>query len=363
MESQQTRQAALNDVTREQSQLESDERKLNESMIKDKAKSDGYAHSMGLMQDLIEQRVKSIKALSEMLGLNLNVNLESQSLSIQDLGSSMHRIQRAIDDKEDEMRDQKTKDEKKEVEIQQEIDKVRDEKTKAETNIATQRQRVKTLGDSQDKTKREISAIERSMPNFNQLIAKIESAERELEKVRSENNADDLEEERMVIEAEKNELEGKAEALESDVDKLDSISKVTNELDQKERELEKDQSEFVRIKNKQSTTLKQLFPGKLIERSFKTTVQTFSEGLESEVKAMKTELQTAKMDGSRLHTEREHLRNQHKRKEAELREVKEKVEKVSDGEDFMDLMASQKEKVDKLNMELAFHKSSESTFR
>jgi hypothetical protein len=89
--------------------------------------------------------------------------------------------------------------------------------------------------------------------------------------------------------------------------------------------------------------LKKLFPGEKIEKNYKNTLQSLRDALEAEVKTMKGELHNARWN--------------------ELQDAKAKVEKVTDGCDFMDLLASQQEKVNKLTMELAFHKSSEDSFK
>ncbi|MGL5405361.1 MAG: hypothetical protein ACRDAX_00960 [Propionibacteriaceae bacterium] len=163
-----------------------------------------------------------------------------------------------------------------------------------------------------EKTKQEISKIERSMPHLPQLTKKIESAEKELEKFKNENNVKDLEKQR--DESDKNDMEAKACELEKEVDALDSISKLTKDIEQKENESVKDKSDLERIKNKRSTTLKQLFPSKKIESNFKNTVQVFRDSLVTEFKAIDAEMQAAKMSANRFQTERDHLRSQTKSK-------------------------------------------------
>lgn len=350
--------AVLKDTRDKQTKLEGQEKKLGESIIINKSKVDTAVDNIGLMQELVEQRVKAIKTLCEMLDLNLEIDMESQSLSVEDLSSSLHRIQRAIEDKEDELMMLRAEDCSKEDELQRKIDVVRDEKTAVDTNISTQRDRIRVLTTEHEKVKQEVTRIERSMPNLPQLATQIEAAKIELEKFKSENDVKDLEDERVLEELDKEDLDVKAEKMMCQVEKLESISKFTNEIELKQRELTRDENEFERTKNNQSNTLKQLFPGKKIEKNFKSTVQVFSDTLAVEVKEIKVDLHHAKMADSRLRTEREHLRKQYKIKEKECREANDKVRDTTYGADFMSLLATQQEKVSKLTMELAFQRSS-----
>lgn len=353
----------LQTLKMEHAKLVADEKRQRETLTKDTASFEKMVDQVAKKMELSESRVKAIKNLGELMDIQIDVNTESQFISGDDLGTALHRIQRGIDDKKENLRNLKSREDKKDFELQQKIDEVCKEKTTVETNIEAQQDSVKKLVSDRKKLSQEISSIESSMPTFNKLVQEIKRVEDTLAKVKSENDVDGLEEERIFIETDKNELEKQVEELDRDIAALESISKVTSELETKQRELLKDQTEFDRLKNKQTSTLKSLIPSKAVDRNYKQVVQSLSDELQREVREIKNSLEESKMKGNRLQTERDHLRNQQRQKEAELKEINELIYQICDGRAYLDVLASQKEKVDKLNMELAFHKSSESTLK
>lgn len=318
---------------------------------------------IGKLQELQAKRGNEAKLLAEQLGITLLFNKDTQTMMPDDLETSIHRIVQAIKDKEETLNDFKASEEATDVEFQQKIDKIRDEKTSAETNLNTQRLRISTLNSEQNKLRAEIQAVEASMPNLKELIENIAAAEMKLEKYNAKINVEDLQEQRAFVEIDKNELEIKLEAVEKDVEMLQSISMVTNELESKQRELIQNQNDLDRTKNKHSSTLKLLFPSKSVNRNYKNVVQMRIDELKSEVNKMVAASDEARMKKTRLQTRRDHLREEHKRKQKELAEITEKIDKLCDGRDYMDVLTSQKEKVEKLTMELAYHQSSDGMFK
>lgn len=361
LETQKRNENQLNILSKEYQKLSDEEQRLREVISTGKNKIERLSDHYEKMQELEDERRVAISGLSKELAIDLQFE-DSQSLTPADLGSATDRITRKIGDKEENLKTVKSKEDDKDAEFQQQIDKVRVEKTAFETNLKTQGDRISKLSSDQKQVRQDISAIEASMPRMNQLITQIETAEKELQKTKSENNIGDLEDDKDVAATEKAELEEKLTGVDAEVEKLESVSKITSELELKERELVKDQSDFDRTKSKQSSTLKQLFP-KPIDRNYKTNVQALKDKLTSEVQQLKSSLEDTRASVSRLQMERDHLRKQQKLKESELEKTREKIYNVCDGEDYMGLLTSQKEKVDKLNLDLAYHKSSESTYK
>lgn len=328
-----------------------------------KSKSMLLSDHTSKMQELISERSKAIKKIAQDLDIDIDVDVQSQDMTGEELGSTLDRIRRGILEKTEALRALKLQDEKKDHEYQQAIDKLRGDKTASETNLVGHAQQAKKLKEDQKIIRDEIELIETSMPTFNRLLTQIEDQQKDLQKFKSENNVEELKEQRDFIEIDKVELEAKITSLEVDVEKLESISKVTSELEMKERDLKKDQNDFDRYKNKNASTLKLLFPSKTVDRNYKNVVQTYNDELKREVEDIKASSEEARRTGNRLKTERDYIRKQHTQKESELKEINERIYKMCDGRDYIDVLTSQKDKVEKLTMDLAFHQSSESTFK
>lgn len=361
IETQKENAEKLSDYNKEYENLVGEEKQLNGLVGEANSKNVLLSEKTSQMQELISERSKAINKLAQQLAID--VDIESQDMTGDELGSVLRRIHHGIYNKTEALSAMKLQDEKKELEFQKQIDKLRQEQTASETNLVAHGNQVKKLKEDQKKIRDEIASIETSMPTFERLLTQIEEQQKDLDKFKSENNVEELQEQRAFIETDKLELESKITSVEADVEKLESISKVTSELKMKERELLKDQDDFERCKKKNASTLKFLFPTKTIDRNYKNVVQTYNDELQREVQEIKTSSEEARMKGNSLKTERDHLRSQHTQKESELKEINERIFKLSDGRNFMDVLTSQKEKVDKLTMDLAFHKSSEATFK
>lgn len=341
-----------------------DEQKKNVEKLTIEGKSElsVMATKLGEQQELISKRFHAIRKLCEQLGIQVSTDQDSQLMEDNDLSSFFSRIASGISDIEDKLSKAKANGERQDLNYQQQIDKAREEKTAAETNLVTHRERITKLERDIKEQRSSIASIETSMPAFNKLRDDIKDFEKNLSRLKSENNLEDLESTRCVLEVEKTELEDKQHELEEDVEKLESISQVVNELTAKENDLSKEQGDFDRLKNKSASTLKHLFAPKTIERNFKDEVQSLSNSLKTEVQEIKNSLEETRKNGNRMQAERDHKRTQLKQKESELKDTKDRIYRVCDGLDYMDFLTQQKEKVDKLNLELAFHKSSESIY-
>lgn len=339
------------------------EKQLNESVVRAKSKSSLLSGHSSQMQELVSERSKAIKSLSQDLNIHVDLEMMSQDMTGDELSSTLLRIHRSIAEKSEALRVIKTQDEKKDQELQVQIDKFRSEKTASETNLIAHKNHTTKLNGDQKKIRDEIALIETSMPTFNQLLTKIEQQQAALEKYKSENNVKDLQDQRDSIEIDKIELEEKLPKIEADVELLESISKLSGELDMKQNDLTKDQRDFERCKNKNTSALKLLFPTKTVDRNYRNVVETFNGELKQEVQDIKTSCDDARIKGNRLKTERDHLHKQHKKKELELKETNEKIYEICDGLNYIEVLTSQKEKVEKLTMDLAFHRSSENTFK
>lgn len=362
-DTQKKNEAELQILNEKRERFVTEEKDLYSKNIRAQAELANYSESLGQLQDLQSKRDEDIKLLAEQLDLPLAANVDSQLMSPDDLTTSINRIEQGIAGREEALSEYKRDKDAKDVDYQKQIDKTRDEKTSIDTNLKVQRQRIHTISDEQRGKRKDIQAIEMSVPMLNKLIKEITTAEQELDNFKAGINVEELEDERTLAELEKNELESKLEGLEKDIEVLDSISKVSNDRDTKRAELAQNESDFERTKNKHLSTLKHLFPSKTVDRNYKNAVQARDQELKSEIESITSATNEARMKKTRLQTQRAHLIEEQKKKQKELAEINEKIDGMCDGRNYLDLLASQKEKVEKLTMDLAYHQSSEAMFK
>ncbi|CRL00740.1 CLUMA_CG013996, isoform A [Clunio marinus] len=106
-----------------------------------------------------------------------------------------------------------------------------------------------------------------------------------------------------------------------------------------------------------------LFPTESIEKDFKKKVQIFNDKIDKELKQIVVEIDEANKKISLKKSKRDHLQNVIEEKEEKLKAMKKRINKLCDGLNFSDVFAKQKEKKEKLSMDLAYLKSSENTFK
>lgn len=133
------------------------------------------------------------------------------------------------------------------------------------------------------------------------------------------------------------------------------------ELEPKQKDLDLQKKELDRIKNKIMPTMKDLFGREVPESNFRMNVTKKKETLDKEVKTLKEKLQTLQRESDRMGERRLNIRKEIERKSDDLKKIKDDIDDMCKGNDYISYLATQKEKAAKLNMELAFLRSSENT--
>lgn len=337
------------------------ERDLQSSVSGCEAKAEGVTEKICRMQDLSSDRFDKVRDICTKLNIPFDGELD-QSMNTQQITSSYQEIKQKVSDDDDSLTMMKVEMDEKDQEFQMKVDKLRDERTKLETHITAQTKSIESLKDNQRKVKDEIKSSEASIPMLTQLNPKILKAEQKLQKLNDENNIEGLKDQQDIAEADKIEIEDKLACVEVDIDILQSASRITGELELKKNDLSRDQKEFDRIKNKLTPTFRTLFGAEIIDSNYRSKVTKKKESLESEVKTMKEELQKLQRDDDRMSDRRVNLRRQLEVKKTDLKKIQDNIDDVCKGNDYQNYLASQKEKVAKLSMELAVLQSSKNTY-
>ena len=323
-ETQQMNLIELKEMEKQQREVIAREKILQEKINDAKIKLSTFFNQRQREQDLMSNRFIEVKKLCAKL--NIEYDADHDCDSDVKLDSIFEEIKSGIADIEEQYNKIRIKEDEKEKNFQTQIDKLREEKTAHETNLVAQQNRLAKIRNDRSTFKSDIAGIEASMPMLNDLCDQIDIAEIELKDYEKRNKLEHLKEQRIVFEVEKDEMDSKLTTLDKDIEYLQSVSKITGELEIKERELEKDSNDLERTKNKNTTNLRVLFNNKEIEKNYSRSVQSCHEKLEQEIKLLNKSLNDTQMTSNRLQTQRKHLKDQHKSKESELTEIKDKID-------------------------------------
>jgi len=362
IENQQGKKDELKQLQSQHSKLITDEREKQKSLNDLILKASNCTEKIKKLQELKFDRFGKVKDICSALKLDFNYDTD-QAATTQNIGETLKDVKAKIGQKEKNIQTLRRQSEDDEQIYQGKIDALREERTKIETNLSTQRNSLNENKASAVKIQKELKDSEDSIPMLNELNPEIEKFEKKLNKLNDENKVDELKEQQELIGYDVIELEDNLHRIENDIDILQSVSRVTVELDSKQNDLSKDQKEFDRIKNKVSSGLKNLFGRQTVDSNFRSKVQTKREELESEVKGIKERLQNIRREHDRMQDQRTNLRTQQKQKDQEIQKIEQDISDVCMLDEYVDYLASQKEKVEKLNMELAVKESSKNTYK
>ncbi|CAO1416257.1 unnamed protein product [Diamesa hyperborea] len=360
-ETQQMNLIELKEMEKQQRELTAREKVLQEKINDAKVKLSTFFNQREQEQDLISNRFIEIKKLCAKL--NIEYDADHDCDSDVKLDSIFEEIKSGIADIEEQFYKIRMKEDEKEKNFQKQIDMLREEKTAHETNLVAQQNRLSKIKNDRSTFKSDIAGIEASMPMLNDLCDQIDIAEIELKDYEKRNKVEHLEEQKIVLEVEKDEMDSQLTTLDRDIEYLQSVSKITGELEIKERELEKDSNDLERTRNKNTANLRVLFNNKEIDKNYNRSVQSCHEKLEQEIKILNKSLNDNQMTSNRLQTQRKHLKDQHKSKESELTEIKDKIDELCEGQNYNEVLSKVKEKLTKSQMDLGYLKSSEQTFK
>ncbi|XP_070495157.1 DNA repair protein RAD50 [Chironomus tepperi] len=362
IENQQEKKDELKSLQSQHTKLVSEERENQKSLSDLNLKASNITDKIQKLQELKSERFGKVKDICSTLELDFDYDAD-QAADTQDIGDTLKDIRRHIVLKEKNIQSLKKLEENDEQKFQGKIDELREERTKIETNLKTQRDSLNVNKASAVKIQKELKDSEESIPMLNELTPAIAKYEKKLNKLNEENKVDELREQQEGIGYDVIELEDTLHQLENDIEILQSVSRVSVELDSKQNDLSKDQKEFDRIKNKLSSSLKNLFGKQTVDANFRSKVQSKREELESEVKGIKDRLQNIQREHDRMQDQRTNLRAQQKQKDQEIHKIEQDIGDVCMLDEYLDYLASQKEKVEKLNMELAVKESSKNTYK
>lgn len=141
------------------------------------------------------------------------------------------------------------------------------------------------------------------------------------------------------------------------------MSKTLNEISFKEKELEGIELNFKRIQNKHTDNLTRIFPNKTVDHDFKREVHRRYDELGSTVKEITENLNKKQRLLLQAKAKHQHLRTLVGDKEEGLNRGEEAIYTQCQSDEFEEVKARTKEKVEKFQMELGANRASETLFK
>lgn len=360
-EDQDEKQTEKQKIENECSVIASEEKKCLQAQSTCKANIGGINDKISAMQDLSGERYAKMREICGKLGIPFDDG--DQSIDTQQVSGTFESVEEKITEHEQEFEMMKIEYSESDQMLQSNIDKLRDERTKLDTEIANLARLITSSRETNNKIKEEIQSSEQSIPILNTLKPKIVEAEKVLEELKNgSERITSLKDDQEILEMDKIEIEDELKSIETDIEILHVASKITDELALKQNDLNFHQKDFDRIKNKIQPNMKILFDNDMPDSNYRTKVTKKKESLESEVKTLKDQLVNVQRDNDRTVERRSNIKKLIESKSADLKKIQDSIDEACKGNDYESYLASQKDKVAKLSMELAVLRSSENTY-
>ncbi|XP_060561862.1 DNA repair protein RAD50-like isoform X1 [Ruditapes philippinarum] len=259
----------------------------------------------------------------------------------------LKNMQRKLETMVEETRQTKTDFEEREGEIQQKIDELRDNKTKLEQNDKIKREMMLDNREKIKEINRKLSAIEASGGRLDQIKRELKRHEHDLQTQESSVNTDELKQEIAELSKEKSKMEAKISELNSEMNRLHLQSSAQAELDMLKKDKASKEENIRRLKAKREDTVKYLLnhaPGKNIRGELEDYISNQNE----DVKKCSAKMNQIKNTMSKMETERKMGMEQLKKKEAELKGLEERVYNVCGSQNFDEGLSTIQEKMEKV---------------
>lgn len=311
-------------------------------------------------QDKNSERAKHLEEITTKLSIATPSDLDNQNPRV--IQGILTTVKTAVNTKDTNLKELKHNHDEADRTNQEKVDQSRDKKIKIESEISSKMEANKNMQREIQETQKTVNNIKAGATQLQEINDKISRLESEQRSIVSEQVYTDKETKISDMKTKRDEIQQELDTVEEKIEQLNQISGILNEISYKEKQLVAHESEFKRIQNKQNSNLGRLF-SEMIEKDFKRAVQRKYDELEREVKALKdgnTKQGNALTENK---MKQRHLRDQITKIEKELKEGEEAIYDKCQGDDYEDLKAKVKEKLEKLRMELGANRSAESFYQ
>lgn len=349
------KEASLSGLAKEEKDLQT---KVNEL----KSKSGTLIYKRQQEQELMSTRAKRVQKLCLELSITVDSQLENTSDSLEPL---FDEILMKVASEEESVRDMGQQHDKQDEEYQKRIDTHRVKIAAIEAEIVAKREQIGRLKQEEQKLSREIQEIESSAQQLKSLSKELNQVDEEVKTFQEDTDLEALQSALDEQKREKSKLESQMEKLDDEIHFLTSIASLTSGIEMKQGQLQERESEVDRLRNKHQSNLKTILGSSFssLTSNYRRTILSTQDALKSEKRSLADDLKRKQMKFAALQNSRKNQADNLKRIKQELSELEEKVYDVCGSEEYEDVLAKQKEGLDKCQLEFGAVKSSEALYK
>lgn len=298
-------------------------------------------------QDLVAERAKYLIELCGNLEIPVCAD-DVEMFSRDEIRNLMQTITRQINENENSLEKIAKQHDAADTQVQSKIDKIRHEKSVCENTFALKNKQIVELRSEHTEKIKSITKIEKDSEKLNVLLDQIEVKNVEYEEYSSDHKLDEMKLKLSQMKEKRNLMQTQLDKLDKDMALMNSISKITVQLQLKEQQHQEKSSELKRLKNKHLNSFKTLFAHP-IESNFKRVIANKQELLQRSINDLNKSIKNSENSRSQLQYERKSQMAQMERSENELKGLKNKINKLCDGESYEDKVEKLKEEIEKMN--------------
>lgn len=307
-------------------------------------------------QDLCDEKAQFIRNLCANLNINADFDIQNDNNRSAAL---VQTIRTKLNEEQNGIKEIANENEKVDAEQEQEIRTHREQEVRIKSEITSTIKQMKELEETLAAQQAEIKKIETSGKILTEVQTNVKKIQAVHDQLLQQKNTQNTQNDIDKFRTEKRQLSDELEGIDEQITVLSSMATILAEVTSKEKQIEKRESDFRRIKNKHFQNLQRLFPGETIESGYKRSTENLGIKLQTEVSRFEAEVRLKEGQIQTFKAQLQSKKREHTNMEDELRRMQNDIDRVCEQTPFVDILATTKENVAKHQMELSSYKSSE----
>lgn len=338
------------------------EKKIQNNITELDRKRTTLIHQRQQEQEYISDRAIKIQELCNQLQIN-NIPSNIEELSSNEINQILNKIKISFDNEDKKILEIKQNFNKNDNERQIEIDKLREQKASTESDIQSKKSHKNQLNFDLQKIQNQIIQVETSAIKLKKVTEEIEKLDNTYKDYCESIDLDEIKKKLTEKRLNVNKLQENLDKLDEELIFLNSFAKLSQEINLKEKELEKREQEMKRIKNKHSDNLKEIFLNQQINTNFKRNIQNVHEDLQKQLKLLNDDINKSKLKQRELELMRKTKKDELLKFEKEVEKCKDKIFDKCHSVQYEELLERCKENIAKLQLDYGAFKSSEAMYK
>ncbi|GAB0086177.1 rad50 [Sergentomyia squamirostris] len=310
-------------------------------------------------QNLSADRARNARKLCGMLKIPVTADLENSTESVDvvipKIDDGIHAKGLAADEMHQ-------KHERAEEAAQKAIDEVKSSIAKLESEIDSKTKQMREKKGEEEKIQVEIDDVERSQATLKDLGSEIERTTKDLENLKGKLNEEEVKKDIDDLREELKIKQKRFDEVDEEMQFLSSIASTTAAISAKERQLEEREVEAKRIRNKHADSLKNFFPNG-ITSNYRRSVSDLQEKLQREMQSNNSKMMSQQKRLAQLEATRKNQMDEVKRMKADLASSEEEIYEMCRSQPYEEVVVRLRDQIAKCQLEHGSLKSSESFYR